>query len=99
MPPDIANMTMVSDHGHIKGFAMSKTVKASEFKAKCLQLMDEVAASGETVIITKHGKPVAKLSQVVAQPPKSIFGALKGMGRITGDIVSPLDVEWEAMKE
>jgi len=78
---------------------MSKTVKASEFKAKCLQLMDEVAASGETVIITKHGKPVAKLMQVGVQPPKSIFGALKGMGRITGDIISPLDVEWDALKE
>lgn len=79
---------------------MSKTVKASEFKAKCLQLMDEVAASGEPVIVTKHGKPVARLVPAEAPPkPKSLFGALKGMGRITGDIVSPLDVEWEAMKE
>lgn len=79
---------------------MSKTVKASEFKAKCLQLMDEVAASGEPVIVTKHGKPVARLVPAGTPPkPKSLFGALKGMGRITGDIVSPLDVEWEAMKE
>jgi prevent-host-death family protein len=78
---------------------MSKTVKASEFKAKCLQLMDEVAASGEPVIVTKHGKPVARLVPADAKQPKSIFGALKGMGRITGDIISPLDVEWEAMKE
>jgi prevent-host-death family protein len=98
MPSD-ANMTMVNDHGHIRICAMSKTVKASEFKAKCLQLMDEVAASGEPVIVTKHGKPVARLVPADAKQPKSIFGALKGMGRITGDIISPLDVEWEAMKE
>jgi len=92
-------MTIVNDHGHIEGCAMSKTVKASEFKAKCLQLMDEVAASGETVIITKHGKPVARLVPAAAPAPKSIFGALKGMGRITGDVISPLDVEWDALKE
>lgn len=91
-------MTIVNDHGHIESFAMSKTVKASEFKAKCLQLMDEVAASGETVIITKHGKPVARLMPTETRP-KSIFGALKGQVRIVGDIISPLDVEWDAMKE
>ncbi len=73
-------------------------MKASEFKAKCLQYMDEVAASGESIIVTKHGKPVARLVPADA-PPKSIFGALKGQVKIKGDIVSPLDVEWDAMKE
>lgn len=77
---------------------MSKTVKASEFKAKCLQLMDQVAETGETVIITKHGKPVARLVPAPVNN-KPLFGALKAMGRITGDIVAPLDVEWKVLKE
>ena len=42
--------------------ATTRTIKASEFKAKCLKLMDEVAASGEEIVITKNGKPVAKLT-------------------------------------
>jgi prevent-host-death family protein len=91
-------MTIVTDHGHIGISAMSKTVKASEFKAKCLQLMDQVAETGETVIITKHGKPVARLVPAPVSD-KPLFGALRGMGRITGDIVSPLDVEWKVLKE
>ena len=41
--------------------AAARTIKASEFKAKCLKLMDEVAETGEEIIITKNGKPVAKL--------------------------------------
>ena len=72
-----------------------KTIKASEFKAKCLKLMDEVAESGETLVITKNGEPVAELSPV-RKPVKTLFGAHKGMIEIKGDIISPIDVEWEA---
>jgi antitoxin (DNA-binding transcriptional repressor) of toxin-antitoxin stability system len=61
--------------------------------------MDEVAASGEPVIVTKHGKPVARLVPADAKQPKSIFGALKGQVTIKGDIIAPLDVEWDALKE
>ena len=39
----------------------TETIKASEFKAKCLQLMDKVNQSGQEIIITKNGKPVSKL--------------------------------------
>ena len=41
--------------------AAARTIKASEFKAKCLKLMDEVAESGEEIIITKNGRPVSRL--------------------------------------
>jgi prevent-host-death family protein len=41
-----------------------RTLKASEFKAKCLKLMDEVAESGEAIVITKNGKPIAQLGPV-----------------------------------
>ncbi len=75
---------------------MKVTIPAGEFKAKCLKLLDEVAEKRGTLVITKHGKPVA---QVVPLPGDSDpFGRMKGSGKIVGDIVAPLDVEWEAMK-
>ena len=76
---------------------MTKTMSAAEFKAKCLDVLDQVAASGHGVVVTKRGKPVARLVPMVNRP-KSIVGAMKGEIEILGDIVSPLDVKWEAMK-
>jgi prevent-host-death family protein len=84
------------DHSHI-GAEMTKAIKASEFKAKCLALLDEVAASGNRLVITKNGKPVADV--VPHQSAKrSPLGLLKGRMVIKGDIISPIDVEWEALK-
>ncbi len=74
-----------------------KTIKASEFKAKCLALMDEVAATGEPLVITKHGKPVAQLTPPPPTVQKSLWGLHKGQMRIVGDIISPTDVEWEVL--
>ena len=70
-------------------------MKASEFKARCLKLMDEVAESGDEIVITKNGKPVAKLAPY-RERPKSLFGIDKGRIQILGDIIEPIDVEWEA---
>ena len=75
--------------------ANARTIKASEFKAKCLKLMDEVAESGEEIVITKNGKPVAKLTPY-RERPKTLFGIDRGKLQIVGDIISPIDVEWEA---
>ena len=72
-----------------------RTVKASEFRAKCHKIMDEVAATGEPVVITKYGVPVAQLVPAV-QKPKTLFGALKGSILYMGDVISPIDVEWNA---
>ena len=72
-----------------------RMIKASEFKAKCLKLMDEVAENGEEIVITKNGKPVAKLT-AFHERPKTLFGIDKGRLKILGDIISPIDVEWEA---
>jgi prevent-host-death family protein len=75
---------------------MQSTIPAGDFKARCLKLLDDVAATHEPLIITKHGKPVAKL---VSMPPESdLFGALAGSVRQESDIVSPLDNEWEASR-
>ena len=76
---------------------MSRMIKASEFKAKCLALMDEVERTGETLVITKKGKPVAKLVPH-RKRKKSAFGIWEGRVFITGDIMSPIDVEWDALK-
>ena len=75
-----------------------RTIKASEFKAKCLKIMDEVAATGEPVEITKYGVPVARLVPA-RQRPKTIFGAMKGSILYMGDVVSPTGEEWEAGRE
>lgn len=76
---------------------MAHTIKASEFKAKCLALMDQVAQTGRPVVITKNGKPVAELVPHRARE-RSARGILKNSLFVTGDIVSPLDVEWDALK-
>lgn len=73
-------------------------IKASEFKAKCLQLMDEVAETGDTLVITKHGQPVAQLSHVPSRPP-SLYGMHEGQFKIKGDIIAPVDVAWEAQDD
>jgi prevent-host-death family protein len=75
---------------------MSTTIAAGEFKAKCLRLLDEVADKRQTLVITKHGKPVAHL--VPVPPEETLFGSMKGSVLYMGDIISPIDVEWEAMK-
>lgn len=72
-----------------------RTLKASEFKARCLKLMDEVAESGAEIVITKNGRPTARLV-ACRNRPRSLYGAGRGRMKILGDIVSPIDVEWEA---
>ena len=73
-----------------------RTIKASEFKAKCLKIMDEVAATGETVVITKNGVPITQLIPA-KKIPETLFGSLKGSISITGDIISPVDANWDAL--
>ena len=81
-------MPAVSD---LRGtYTTGRTIKASEFKAKCLKLMDEVAETGEEIVITKNGEPIAKLT-AYQQPRKAPWGADKGRIRILGDIISPID--------
>jgi prevent-host-death family protein len=77
---------------------MTKTMSAAEFKARCLEVLDQVAERRQPVVVTKRGKPVAQVVPVVDKP-KRLVGAMKGQIRILGDIVSPLNVEWEATKK
>ena len=65
-----------------------KQMAAGEFKAQCLAIMDQVFERGEPVLITKHGKPVAKLIPAEKQAD-DIFGYMAGKAKIVGDIVGP----------
>ena len=69
----------------------NRTVPAGEFKARCLALLDEVARTGQPLVVTKRGKPVAKLVPMDEVPIRSLRGSIV----TCGDIVSPLDDEWE----
>ena len=69
-------------------------VAAANFKANCLRLMDEVAQQRRPIVITKRGKPIAKLVPVEEEPP-DLFGYMAGTAKICGDIIGPIeDVEW-----
>lgn len=74
----------------------TRTMPAGVFKSKCLAVMDEVQAKCESVIITKHGKPVAKLVPVDSSRD-DFYDFMKGKGEILGDVVSPAfsEDEWE----
>ena len=65
-----------------------KKMAAGSFKIHCLAVMDEVQAKRETVLITKHGKPVAKLVPA-DEEADDIYNFLAGKGAITGDVVAP----------
>ena len=73
-----------------------KTIAAGEFKAKCLALMDEVARTGEEIVITKRGKPIARLEAIEEPTWLSLRGSLLWQA---DDIVSPVDSdEWESLR-
>ena len=86
-----------------------KTMAAGEFKAKCLAVLDEVKETGEAVLITKRGKPVARVTTVEQTADRkstvdSIFGSLKGLISVVGDpddLVGPIIPleEWDMLKD
>jgi len=75
---------------------MAATISASQFKARCLGLMDQVAATGEVVVITKNGQPVAELHPCAAARRPSPFG-LHPAVQIHADVLAPIDAHWAAL--
>jgi prevent-host-death family protein len=73
-----------------------KKIPAGQFKAKCLAIMDRVQKTGESVLITKHGKPVARLLPAESEA-EDVFGYMAGKVKIVGDIVGPITLldDWE----
>lgn len=81
-------------YDHVCYTLTMKRIAAAEFKARCLALMENVRSTREPLIITKRGKPVAKLVPVDSKKDDWI-GRLNGVMKIVGDIESPID-GWES---
>jgi prevent-host-death family protein len=81
----------------------AKEIGAGEFKAKCLAIIDEVNQTGQEVVITKRGKPTAKLIPFEEKSVESLFGRLKGIVTIVGDpddLIKPVfpEEDWDMLK-
>lgn len=75
-----------------------RVVNESEFNANCLELIDDVTESGAEFVITKDGKPIAKLAPY-RDPLELAFGRYQGQFQIYGDIVAPMPAEWFAVPD
>jgi prevent-host-death family protein len=80
LPRDHANLTMVM------------LISASQFKARCLALLDDVALTGEEVVVTKRGRPVARL--VAIEEPRGLDGSVT-FHVPDDELIAPLDVAWD----
>ena len=69
-------------------------ISASQFKARCLALLDEVAASSVPLVVTKRGKPIAKLVPLDDEPPPSLLGSVRYGSE--EDLLAPVDEPWDA---
>ncbi len=74
---------------------LSRSVPAVVFKAKCLALLDEVAESRQSLVVTKRGRPVARIVPIARATAPSLKGTLLSQK----DLVSPVDDVWEAEEE
>ena len=72
-----------------------RTVSASEFKDQCLEIIDEIAETGDEVIITQNGRAVSRLTPYRSRRD-GWFGIDRHRFKIVGDIVSPMPEEWFA---
>jgi prevent-host-death family protein len=75
---------------------MKQRVAVTEFKAKCLHLLAEVELIRKELVVTKRGKPVARILPPEEEKKRPIFGWMKGKIKILGDIVEPTGERWEA---
>ena len=74
---------------------LRKQIPAGKFKAECLRIMDDVQRTKIHIIITKRNVPIAEMVPI-DKTPRSSFGWMKGTGHIIGDIIAPIDEEWDA---
>ena len=76
-----------------------KTMPAGQFKARCLRVMEEVRSTREPVVITKKGRPVAKLVPT-DDVSDDFLGKLSGVMKIVGDVTQPVEDPdaWESLR-
>lgn len=77
----------------------AEPLAAAEFKAKCLRLMDRVRETGAEYVITKHGKPVAKLVPYTEARRRSLLGCMKGTVLGYDRPFDPIDGEWDINRD
>ncbi len=82
------------DHILVTMVMKDRTVPAGEFKAKCLALLDEVAATGQTILVSKRGRPVARVVPVAKQSLPSLRGSVLA----EHDLVAPVGEAWDVEK-
>lgn len=71
-----------------------RQVAASEFKSRCLALVDEVADTGRAIVVTKRGRPVARVVPFVDDTRASLLGSVLE----EHDLLAPLDEPWDALR-
>jgi prevent-host-death family protein len=71
-----------------------KEISTSHLKAHCSETIERVAGGRETVVVTRRGRPVARIVPIEAELP-TLFGFARGAIRVAGDLIEPLDVAWE----
>lgn len=82
-------MVMYNDH--------MESLSVTEFKAHCLEILNRVAETGESILLTKRGKPTAMVGPAPRDESRRwIPGQFRDRGKIVGDIIAPYDEHWEA---
>jgi prevent-host-death family protein len=75
-----------------------QTISVTEFKAKCIGLLNQIAEEGGTVTVTKRGKPLATVARAKQKPFRSSEGILAGKVKVVGDIVNADTADlWEVV--
>ena len=73
-------------------------IPVSQFKARCLRLMEEVGNNRLRLLVTKRGKPLARIEPPDRETAK-IHGWLRGSVKITGDLTEPTGTDWDALED
>jgi prevent-host-death family protein len=79
-----------------------ETISISEFKATCLAVLERVRRTRNPVVVTKYGEPVAEVVPTTPEPQgRDWLGAMRGRGRVVGDIIAPASDpdEWEVLRD
>lgn len=82
----------------IAAYSAEAELPAGQFKAKCLAIMDTISEKGTTLTITKHGVPVVRIVPAT-NAPTPLFGRMRGTVTVLGDIIAPIDMEWNALAD
>lgn len=91
---------MGTDHGLQATMEAMESIAISEFKATCLAVLERVRTTGQSVLVTRRGEPVAEIVPPPAAKRRSLLGSGRGTGEILGDIVAPVvdESEWDALR-